>query len=518
MNPQPDTPMRRSALPLLVFGAFLLLAAVLLWLNSPWGIGVYHDSVYYISSAENLVKGDGLSWFGDGAELRPLTHFAPLYALTLASGLALGIETASVVRLVAALLYGANVALLGWVIYHLTRRLWLGALCAALALLSSVLLGVHLLAMSEPQFLLAAIACLAALTRYLTAGDRRFFYVAILLAASSYLTRYIGIVVLGSGALSLLLFLERPLRNRLQQAVAFGLAAFAPMALWMARNYVRSGSLTNRTLRFHPPQLAKIKQFAATVAGWVSPFRLTTPGTLLILLGVAALLGMLLYRLWQARKSEAGPIFVFSGAAILFALLYLASLVFSATFFDASTPFDDRILSPLYVVFLMLIVLAAHQTLAEHRLWVALAVILLVVLAGVQAPAAWRQMTALREQGIGFTSRAWQESGTVAWVAALPQEATIYSNEKAALNFLTGHQAYAIPEKTDPVKAEVRNYYEEAMQTMRERLSTADAYLIVFHIDRLRAGMPTLEEITAGFGLVSIFDDARVYAASSGAE
>ncbi|MEJ2563214.1 MAG: hypothetical protein P8Z42_11055 [Anaerolineales bacterium] len=516
MIPEPDTPVRKSGTARLVFGAFYLLAAVLLWLNSPWGIGVYHDSVFYLSSAENFGHGVGLSWFADGGTLRPLTHFAPLYPLTLVPGIALGAGSSSVARILAALFYGANVALLGWVIFRITRRLWLGVLTAALALISSVLLGVHLLAMSEPLFLLTAVACLAALTLYLTTGERRAFYFAIVLAALSYLTRYIGLVVLGTGALSLLLLGSRPLRKRLQEAIVFGLAAFVPMALWMARNLILTGSLTNRTLIFHPPQPAKLKQFIATVVGWVSPFRLTAAGTILILLGFAALLGMLPYRSWKRRRSAPDPVFVFSGTAVLFALLYLASLAFSVTFFDASTPFDDRILSPLYVVFLLLVVLATHQTLAGHRAWTALAAIMLVLLAVVQAPGAWRQLTTLREEGIGFTSRAWQESETIAWVDSLPGKATIYSNEKSAIDFLTPQRAYAIPEKTDPVKAELRDYYEESMQTMRERLSATDGYLIVFHAGRLRAGMPTLGEITAGFELVSVFDDTRVYAASSG--
>ncbi len=511
MSQIPESKQRKPRTSLLVFGGFFLLGALLLGLQSPWGIGVYHDSVYYFTSAENLIAGDGLAWFGDGGELRTLTHFAPLYPLTLTLGMVLGIEAESAARVVAALLFGANIALLGWIIYRLTRRLWLGALCAALALFSSVILGVHLMAMSEPEFLFAVMACLAVLTHYLTTGKSRLFFFAIALASLSYLTRYIGIVVLGTGALSLLLLAARPLRQRLQDALIFVFAAFIPMALWMARNFARTGSLTNRTLRFHPPQLAKIKQFAATVVGWVSPFRLTAPGTFLILLAFGALLGLFLYRLWKMRTSERSPVYYFSGVALLFVLLYLASLVFSATFFDASTPFDDRILSPLYVVFLLLIVLATHQTLAEHHLWTVLALVLLLMQVGIQAPEAWDQFAQLREEGIGFSSRAWQESETVAWVASLPQDATIYSNEKSALVFLTGQHPYAVPEKTDPVKAEVRETYDEAMQMMRERLSTSEAYLILFHPGQLRVGMPGLAEITQGLILHAEYADATVY-------
>ena len=496
---------------MLVFAGFFLLGALLLGLNSPWGIGVYHDSAYYISAAQNLVAGEGLAWFGDGGELRTLTHFAPLYPLALAGGFALGIETDSVVRVIAALLYGGNIALLGWIIYHLTHHLWPGVLSSTLALLSVVILGVHLQAMSEPGFLLTTFTCLIALTDYIVSGERRSFFIAIALAALSYLTRYIGVVVLGTGALSLLLFGARPLRKRFQDALIFALTVFLPMALWMTRNYARTGSLTNRILRLHPPQLAKIKQFAATVVGWVSPYRLTAPGTFLILLGIAVLLGLFLYRLWRMRKTECDPITSFSGVVLIFALLYLASSAFSATFFDASTPFDDRILSPLYVTFLILFVLAIHQIHSEHRGWIALAMVLLVVLVNIQAPEVWDQFTRLREDGIGFTSQGWRESEIVAWVSSLPQGTTIYSNEKSALNFLTPQRVYAIPEKIDPVKAEVRDYYEESMQTMRERLSAPHAYLIVFHPGQLRVGMPTLEEITQELILFAEYADANVY-------
>ena len=121
------------------------------------------------------------------------------------------------------------------------------------------------------------------------------------------------------------------------------------------------------------------------------------------------------------------------------------------------------------------------------------------------------KLTTLREEGIGFSSQVWRESETVAWTLSLPPGTTIYSNEKSALNFLTPQRAYAIPEKIDPVKDEVRDYYEETMQTMRDRLSTQDAYLIVFHPGQLRAGMPGLDEITQGLILFADYADASVY-------
>ena len=67
----------RRKLSLFIFCSIFLAGILVILVNTKNGIGIYHDSVFYLTSATNLVNGEGLSWFGDGGSLTPLTHFAP---------------------------------------------------------------------------------------------------------------------------------------------------------------------------------------------------------------------------------------------------------------------------------------------------------------------------------------------------------------------------------------------------------------------------------------------------------
>jgi hypothetical protein len=63
----------------------LLGTSVWIFLSSRWGVGVIHDSIFYLSSAGNLVNHNGRQWSASDGSLHPLTHFPPLYSLLIAS-------------------------------------------------------------------------------------------------------------------------------------------------------------------------------------------------------------------------------------------------------------------------------------------------------------------------------------------------------------------------------------------------------------------------------------------------
>lgn len=44
-------------------------------MNMPWGIGVGYDSVFYLSAADNLLNGLGLSRLDGYYNVIPLTHY-----------------------------------------------------------------------------------------------------------------------------------------------------------------------------------------------------------------------------------------------------------------------------------------------------------------------------------------------------------------------------------------------------------------------------------------------------------
>ena len=104
---------------LVIFG---LLGIAVIWMSSPWGIGVGYDSIFYLSASDNILSSSGLSRFDGYGNTIPLTHFPPLYSLTLAGfSLITGFESDLAARLLAAVFFGLLVGLSGWLVYRHTR-------------------------------------------------------------------------------------------------------------------------------------------------------------------------------------------------------------------------------------------------------------------------------------------------------------------------------------------------------------------------------------------------------------
>jgi hypothetical protein len=500
-------------LPGIVFFLFGLVGVILIISYSPWGIGVTHDSAFYLSSASNLTEGDGLSWIGDKGRLRPLTHFPPFYPILLAPFIALGIDPEVVALGLAALSFGLIASITGHLVYLLTRELAIGVVVSALVLISPPIIGVHTIALSEPVFLVLTLVLILALSKYLMDPRWTNFLLISILAALGYLTRYVGITLIFTGVVAIVLFSQKELRMRLRDAILFSIVAFIPMAFWMLRNYSLTGTMTNRTLNFHPPTGDSILRFLDTLNSWIVPnefsFRYQVVGLIL-----ASLLFLyLLSRLWKSLGNDERQVKSFVGSTTAFLIIYLTSLAFSITFVDASTPLDNRILSPAYLAGFIVLTLVLSFIIRRSNNKAIL--IPIVIFAGVLV---WNNLAGsretlgnLKENGIGFTAKSWKESETISWLSTQSEDALIYTNERFAITYITGRPAFSIPEKVNTVTAEVRPEFEQALATMHERLETPNSFLLLFHPHGLRFGMPTRDEITFPLSRLDEFTDALIY-------
>jgi hypothetical protein len=97
----------------------LLLAAmgaICVFYATAWGVGVSPDSTLYLEAARNLLRGHGLTITTLDNLTRPLTHYPPLYPYLLYAGGRLGIDPMDGARWLSALLFGANIFLVGYAI------------------------------------------------------------------------------------------------------------------------------------------------------------------------------------------------------------------------------------------------------------------------------------------------------------------------------------------------------------------------------------------------------------------
>ncbi|MBK5107808.1 MAG: glycosyltransferase family 39 protein, partial [Anaerolineales bacterium] len=172
---------------LVIFG---LLGIAVIWISSPWGIGVGYDSIFYLSASDNILSGSGLSRFDGYGNTIPLTHFPPLYSLTLAGfSLITGFESDLAARILAAVFFGFLVGLSGWLVYRHTRSLLASVVGSTFVLVSPVLLDVSFMAMSELLFLVLLLLMIDFLNKYLLHGNMVVLIIAAIFASLMYLTR-----------------------------------------------------------------------------------------------------------------------------------------------------------------------------------------------------------------------------------------------------------------------------------------------------------------------------------------
>jgi hypothetical protein len=192
-------------------------------------------------------------------------------------------------------------------------------------------------------------------------------------------------------------------------------------------------------------------------------------------------------------------------------LVYLACILLSLTFFDASTRLDNRILAPVYVAFLCAL-FTMLGSLSVRWQWVGGVIATLLILMNITATIS--TLSDFFWNGKGFTGKNWKESQAVAYVRENADDSIIYSNQGLVLHFLTGKPIYEIPEKMDVVMNMERPNYNAELGLMKDRLNNPNAFVVWF----IPSALPdsVLTELNVPLKEHKTFPDAILYAAAKG--
>ena len=221
-TPQPGAV--HASLPTLLHLLLAVAGALLLWMSSPWGVGVSPDSAEYIAAARRLT--------GPADLFNLPTQWAPGYPVLLALAYLFGDDIFATTRLLQCVLLAANIGSGIVLLRHVMGRDGLLPVSGGLVLLvSATLWQVNFYAWSEAPFLLCLQGSALALLRHVESGTRGTFVAAVALAAMALLFRYAGIAWVGAAALTLLLLQAGSWQQRLRKPVLFGFVALAPFVL-----------------------------------------------------------------------------------------------------------------------------------------------------------------------------------------------------------------------------------------------------------------------------------------------
>jgi hypothetical protein len=477
--------------------ALCLIGVFLVLFSTTWGAALSDDSYYYISSARNLLAGNGF-------DLVP--NFPPLLPLLLGLIGIFKVDPLISIRWLNALLIGLNIFLVAQIILALTKSVIFSLIGASFTLVSATLIMVHSWAMSEALFIsLVLLGIFFYATGYSNTSWKIPFLTGLFFGLAAA-TRYVGIAFLLAGGIFWLFEPAKGFRQRLGNTLIFSSVGILPLLLWTIRNQFLIGQPTNRVFAQHPMTLSLWIKIVNTILLWILPGRLVN-GKEIYWLGVITILVtimMIFYLLrWSNRTRLNGsqpndwkPI-VFICLCIL---SYLVILILSRSYFDIRIPMDERLLSPILVMGLILLVWILARMWGYHH-WFTYAIVIVSSLTFVftNFTRSAGMVNSYHETGRGYASARDHISETYAYLRNRP-DIPVFSNAFAGIYFWTGRVTQSIPPTNQ-------------IQAMKDEMKKSGAYLVLFDSIPVELYGMNREELTSGLVEQIRLSEATIYRA-----
>ncbi len=434
-------------------------------------------------------------------------QFPPLFPALVGWISWLGIAPLSAARGLNALLFGANILLVGVALrMSFQDRVWPAIVGALLILVTPALTGVHVMVWSEPLFIFLTLLCLILLARWLEASGAAWWLASASVAALALLTRYIGLALVLTGALGILWLGRQSLQRRAGLALLWSILALIPLTAWLLLGPTDTG----RAFGLHPPGVGHLQQALITTTGWLQAPASTSTVWRILIWGVIFAWAAFIYVRRARSGTPASPAPIMLKLIGLFALSYAVMLALSITFFDANTPLDDRILSPIFVAGIFGVFYLADETIRLSPSPAGATVVLAIValLIGVLALRQTMQTTARQHRdGIGFSSLAWKHSALLRQVAGLPANVTLFSNAPEPIYLNIGRDARPFPRPRNAMNNTPNEAFADEMSALGAALSSGDAVAIFFRTLPQRS-LPSEADLRANAGVRMLAETA----------
>jgi glycosyltransferase involved in cell wall biosynthesis len=506
-----------------------LLGFASVFVSTRYGIGISPDSVSYINGARNLEQGYGFVMTTLDGPGSPITHYSPFYPLILSLFGRVGVDPLAGARWLGSAFFAINILLISSmllaILYQSKNHLsWTAVVVALFALSSMTMLEIHTMAWTEPTFILLSLLGFILLSVYFGNQNVLYLILSAVVIGLAFLTRYAGIALIITGFIGILLLGNKPVRTRFLHSLVYGVIGALPGAVWMVRNVVYTGTATNREITFQSFDRNHIMELITTLSSWLLiPEDLGAWGKVgmifVVFLFIFAAYGLVFFKSKPKRpySTELRPIPKLIQALILYIPIYFMTLIATNTFLDTYTPFDRRILSPVYVAGLIVVYyMVAELANALHRHWAYLAVILIsggyLVISGINA---YEYVSTSYRSGLGFNQLYWHQSRTLEALRSLQPGIPIYSNANEAIYIHTGEPAYPIPRQMRSYLQIENQKYEEQKEVMKDHLYNKGGVLVYFSETR-NVNLP-INNLIKEFNLHQIIsaDDGAIYSVGS---
>lgn len=357
---------RRPNTGLLIYlGALSILGAAVLYVATVrMGPGVSTDGALVMSTAENLMRGHGLIDYRG----RELTQFPPLYSLIQALG---------------AMIFGADVFLVGWTLNVLvfaaliagtglylsdafSEEPILAYLGSFVVMTSTSLLQISANIASDPLFMLMVLAFLMVAGAYLRTGEVRWAVMAAVLTIASCFQRYAGLALVITGGLIALFAHRKDLRRGVMAAGSFMLITAAPICAWA---YLHNKPYSGEAFGARLPSVPGLNFEAGVekLLAWFVPYRIISAVGAVPLLAMLVGLCALAILPTGARRLVDRLLRPQVVPSIAFLIVYAAVLIFYISYFELKGLTVDRVHIVALPSVLMLLAVVGGQLLEAGK-------------------------------------------------------------------------------------------------------------------------------------------------------
>jgi len=457
------------------------------------GMGVSPDSFGYLGAAHSLREGKGLTIPWDGG--RPMTHWPPLYPALLAGVGCVGLDSLNAGAWLNAIVFAVSILALGGLVGYATRKPWCAIVAAFLLLTSADFLSVHTWIWSEPLFVCFCLFFLCLMHRYVDDPRPGVLLASAEAASLAMLTRYAGVALVATGVIAIGMFGPKPLLRKLRQMAVFTAVSCTPLIVWLIRNSIVGGTSTDRTFCWHPVTVAQVLNGFRTIAAWLLPRE--SPGLLqdALVITLIVIVALTVPILTGRRRREVldamgarwkGPCLF-----AIFAAAYAAFILVSISIYDANTPLDSRILSPLFMAGAGLAVCLAGLLWDVRRSAGIIVAVLIAVIAlwNVLPWCGW--IAERRMDGCGYTASGWASSPLTSYLRSVPADSPIYTNAPGVVFFqLGGRECHRLPSAMILTQAHPNPKFAAEVNAMWNHMVRRDG-VIAFYYRGDMQGLPS---------------------------
>ena len=502
---------------IITIAALCVLGVILILYFTRSSPGMSGDSVWYVMGADNLLAGNGYSRTSGGGEIKPIVGFPPFFSIVLAGLGSLGFNLIGGSRWLNALMFGVSAFLVGRLIHQYTGSKWVSLAGAVLFLGSSSLIKYHSWVMSEGLYILLQLTVFSLIIAYINSEKKILWFLAAVITGAGILTKYIGLSILFSGALTIFFFSEKDRKTKIINSLLYIFVAFLPVVVWFIRNSSLRGNLTNRTFTYHPMRLDLLSVYQYEIGNWFHFHRLFPWGQRFLAVAFVAVIGPLdfLYtqiREWrlkqpkQQNKARALPWLL-----IFYTLAFLMILVINSTFLDAGTTLTapERYLAPLYVTSIILILITTYDLIERSKIKTILTPSLAMLLITIGFFHLLNSMNLYGEDGVdlGYQSLKVQNPGLVEALQSISQDRLLCSDNPERAYVLTGRPAYFFPVEYKSYSQQTNPDYLDQIAQIRAVLQAGGRLIIFGDIEEHREGVIDLLDLV----ILDSFQVATVY-------